>query len=83
MRTIVIAKEKYVTSTERKHLKAFFDSGRTQAKVNKKTYIIQKGTTIENDGWLYDVLILTPYIRESDGERDYEKKLIKVKVYEK
>ena len=70
-----ITKCRHVTATERKHLKAFLNSGHTSAKVNRKTYQILKGTP-NKEGCEYVIRISTPYIRESNGERDYENQTI-------
>jgi len=64
-----ITKCTHVTATERRHLKAFIASGHTQAKVNRKTYVITKGTQIKG-GYEYEIKILTPYKRESTGQME-------------
>lgn len=53
----------HVTTTERKHLRAFLDSGHTRAKVNRKTYTIVKGSQV-GSGMEYDITIETPYIND-------------------
>ena len=75
--TLKITKCVHVTATERKHLKAFLDSGLTRANVNRKTYEILQGTPIKS-GYEYVIRIYTPYIRESNGQRDFERQTITV-----
>jgi hypothetical protein len=72
---IKIVKATHVTETEKKHLRAFIESGQTQAKVNTKIYTILKGTPIKN-GYEYEINILSPYTRESTGERIFDKQKI-------
>jgi hypothetical protein len=74
---IKIVKATHVTATEKKHLRAFIESGQTQAKVNTKIYTILKGTPIKN-GYEYEIMILSPYTRESTKERMYNKQRITI-----
>jgi len=57
----------HVTQTERKHLAAFLESGRTQAKVNTKYYTILSGTPIGKE-YEYEIRISTPTKRDNGEE---------------
>lgn len=76
---ITINKCIHVTQTERKHLKAFFLSGQTQANINTKHYIILQGIKRKNNSWDYVVRILTLYTRDN-GQKDFKKQTIEVNV---
>lgn len=65
----------HVTQTEKRHLHAFLESGRTSAKVNTKIYTIIQGTLIKN-GYEYKISIHTPYISERMNQREFEKQTI-------
>ena len=71
-----ITKCTHVTATERKHLKAFFESGMTDAIINTKTYSIISSMP-QGDGNLYKVRISTPY-RNDYGEKIYDIQTIEV-----
>lgn len=71
-----IIKAIHVTATERKHLKAFLQSGMTQAKINRKQYDILKGVA-EKGGYIYDVRITTPY-RNDYGEQRLQTQTVTV-----
>jgi hypothetical protein len=77
-----ILKSRHVTATEKRHLKAFLESGQTSAKVNTKHYDILRGCP-NKDGVEYDIMILTPYIRESTGEKMYDKQKITLQHFKK
>ena len=72
---ITILKCTHVTQTEKKHLKAFLESGRTSAQVNTKIYTIIKGSPLKN-GYEYEITIHTPYTRESTKEKAFDKQII-------
>ncbi len=40
---ITLIKGNHLTQTDRKHIQALFDSGRVQAKINRNTWVIEKG----------------------------------------
>jgi hypothetical protein len=65
----------HVTATEKRHLYAFLESGKTSAKVNNKIYNILQGTPLKN-GYEYKISIHTPYIRESTNQREFQKQTI-------
>lgn len=68
----------HVTQTERKHLKAFLASGKTDAKINTKFYSIISGMP-DRDKWLYKIRISTPY-RDDIGRKKYRTQTIEVLV---
>jgi hypothetical protein len=70
-----IIKCTHVTATEKRHIKAFLESGRTSAKINTKYYTILRGQPIKS-GYEYDISILTPYTSESTGQKQYDKQKI-------
>ena len=70
-----ILKCTHVTQTEKKHLKAFLESGKTSAQVNTKIYTILKGNPLKN-GYEYEITINTPYIKESTKEKAFNKQTI-------
>jgi hypothetical protein len=70
-----IIKPVYVTTTVKRHLHAFLESGKTSAKVNTKHYSILKGTPLKN-GYEYIIAVNTPYTSESTGQREFEKQTI-------
>lgn len=72
---IKILKSINVTQTEKKHLKAFLQSGKTSAQVNTKIYTIIKGSPLKN-GYEYKITIHTPYARESTKEKAFDKQTI-------
>lgn len=74
-----IIKCTHVTQTEKKHLKVLFESGKTSAKINNKSYHIIKGTPIKG-GYEYEIDIFTPYIRESTKQREFNKQRIIVQT---
>lgn len=76
---IKITKCIHVTQTEKKHLLAFFQSGKTQAKINQKTYVIILGSQGKDNSWDYTVRIFTPYTRDN-GEKDLNRQTIEVNV---
>lgn len=39
----------HLTATDKKHIEALFKSGRTQAKINRATWVIEKGTPSESE----------------------------------
>lgn len=65
---IKIIKCLHVTQTERKHLAAFLNSGKTSAKVNSKYYSIFQGSPIKN-GYEYVIDISTP--KKNDYGKPY------------
>lgn len=65
---IEIIKCNHVTATEKRHLKAFLESGQTQAKVNTKYYCILSGR-MQGNKWIYKISINTP------TKTDYGKKI--------
>lgn len=71
-----IIKSNHVTATEKKHLKAFLDSGLTQAKVNTKFYEVLSGS-LRGDDWYYKVRISSPYT-DDFGRRKYDKQTIEL-----
>ena len=72
---ITILKCTHVTQTEKKHLKAFLESGRTSAQINTKIYTILKGSPLKN-GYKYEIAINTPYTQESTKEKAFDKQTI-------
>ena len=60
-----IVAERHVTQTERKHIKAFHDSGLTSAKVNTKYYTIVKG-----DLKTLEIEIRTKRTKDYKGQQD-------------
>ena len=71
-----ITKCVHVTATERKHLTAFLNSGMTQAKVNRKHYVILQGTP-QGDKYLYKIRIATP-VKNDYGDTVYNTQTIEV-----
>lgn len=71
-----ITKCTHVTSTEKKHLKAFLDSGQTDAKINTKFYSIISGM-LQKDKFLYKIRITTP-IRDDYGNKKFDQQTIEV-----
>lgn len=71
-----IVKCNHVTATERKHLKAFLDSGLTDAKINRKQYSIISGMP-HGDKYLYKIRITTPGYNDW-GERKYNQQTIEL-----
>lgn len=66
----------HVTQTEKRHLKAFLESGRTDAKINTKFYSIISGKP-EGDSFLYKIRISTP--KKNDlGKRVFDTQTIEV-----
>lgn len=41
---IKLLKGSHLTQTDKRHIKALFESGQTQAKINRATWVIDKGT---------------------------------------
>lgn len=72
---INITKCVHVTQTEKRHLYAFLESGRTSAKVNRKIYNILQGNPLKN-GYEYKISIHTPYRRESTGQIEFQQQTI-------
>jgi hypothetical protein len=71
-----ITKCLHVTQTERKHLKAFLESGLTDAKINRKFYSIISGMP-QGEKWLYKIRISTP--RKNDfGKRVFDTQTIEI-----
>lgn len=66
----------HVTQTEKKHLKAFLNSGLTDAKINTKFYSILSGMP-QGDKFLYKIRISTPY-RDDFGNKKYDTQTIEV-----
>jgi hypothetical protein len=70
-----ITKCTHVTETEKRHLKALFESGLTDAKINTKQYsiisVIPQGTNT-----LYKIKIITP------GKNDYGKRIFDIQTIE-
>lgn len=73
-----ITKSTHVTATEKRHLKAFLQSGRTEAKVNTKTYTILSGSP-RGDKYHYQIRITTP-TRNDYGERIFNHQTIELIV---
>lgn len=71
-----VTKCTHVTATERKHLKAFLDSGLTSAKVNRKYYSIISGM-IQGDKFLYKIKITTP-VKNDYGKTVYNIQTVEV-----
>lgn len=63
-----------LTATEKKHLKAFLESGMTQAKINRKYYTITYG-----NGTTFDIRIETPF-KNDFGKLVMDKQMITVEV---
>ena len=72
---IEIIKCNHVTQTEKRHLKAFLESGQTQAKVNTKYYCILSGR-MQGKKWIYKISINTP------TKTDYGKKIFDTQIIE-
>lgn len=72
-----ITKCTHVTATERKHLKAFLESGLTDAKINRKYYSILSGMP-QGEKYLYKIRISTPYKSESTGEKKFNSQTIEL-----
>lgn len=70
-----IIKSNHVTQTEKRHLKAFLESGQTQAKVNTKYYCILSGR-MQGKKWIYKISINTP------AKTDYGKKIFDTQTIE-
>jgi len=73
-----ILKATHVTATEKRHLKAFLDSGYTQAKVNTKTYTILNGTPLGGK-WKYEIRITTPE-RNDWGQRVFRNQTVTIEA---
>ena len=71
-----IIKAIHVTATEKKHLKAFLESGRTDAKINTKFYSVISGMA-QGDKFLYKIRISTP-TKDDYGNRKFDTQLIEV-----
>ena len=71
-----ITKCTHVTTTEKKHLKIFLESGMTDAKINTKFYSVISGM-LQGDKFLYKIRISTPY-RNDYGEKKYYSQIIEV-----
>ena len=69
---IKVTRCNHVTATEKKHLKAFLESGLTQAKVNTKRYTILSGSPLKK-GYEYNVGIETPHTSEMTGKKELTK----------
>ena len=69
---IKVTRCNHVTATEKKHLRAFLESGLTQAKVNTKRYTILSGRPLKK-GYEYNVRIETPYTSEMTGKKELTK----------
>ena len=48
----------HLTQTDKKHIEALFESGRTQAKINRATWVIEKGTPSINE------YVLSKYVND-------------------
>jgi hypothetical protein len=71
-----VTKCSHVTATEKKHLKAFLNSGMTDAKINTKQYSVLSGM-MQGDKFLYKIRITTP--RKNDyGQKVYDSQIIEV-----
>jgi len=62
---MTIQSERHVTQTERKHIKAFLDSGLTSAKVNTKYYQI-----LNSDSNTIQIEIMTKREKDYSGQKD-------------
>lgn len=71
-----ITKCNHVTATEKKHLKAFLESGLTDAKINTKFYSVISGM-LQGDKFLYKIRISTPK-RNDYGKRIFDTQTIEV-----
>ena len=71
-----ITKCTHVTATEKKHLKAFLESGQTDAKINRKHYSIISGMP-EKNKMLYKIRITTPK-KDSFGRRIFDTQTIEL-----
>jgi len=71
-----ITKCTHVTATEKKHLKAFLNSGKTDAKINRKFYSIISGTP-QADKFLYKIRITTP-MKDDYGNKKLDTQTIEV-----
>ena len=71
-----IIKCNHVTATEKRHLKAFLESGQTDAKINTKHYSVISGM-LQGDKFLYKIRISTPY-KNDYGEKKYQTQTIEV-----
>lgn len=71
-----IIKSIHVTATEKKHLKAFLESGRTDAKINTKFYSVISGME-QGDKFLYKIRISTP-TKDDFGNKKFDTQLIEV-----
>jgi hypothetical protein len=75
---IEIIKCNHVTATEKRHLKAFLESGQTQAKVNTKYYCILSGR-MQGNKWIYRISINTP-IKNDFGKKIFDTQNIEISV---
>lgn len=66
----------HVTATEKKHLKAFLNSGQTDAKINTKFYSIISGMPY-GDGFLYKIRITTP-AKDDLGNKKFNHQTIEI-----
>jgi hypothetical protein len=71
-----ITKCLHVTATERKHLKAFLNSGMNDAKINTKQYSIISSMP-QGESYLYKIKITTPY-RNDCGQKKFNSQVIEV-----
>ena len=46
---VQLIKGTHLTATDKKHIEALFNSGKTQAKINRATWVIVQGTPSENE----------------------------------
>lgn len=70
---ITLIKGTHLTATDKKHIEALMQSGRTQAKINRATWVIEQGTPSINEyvlskyvndrglGWIGDELRQSKY----------------------
>jgi hypothetical protein len=75
---IEIIKSNHVTATEKRHLKAFLESGQTQAKVNTKYYCILSGR-MQGNKWIYKISINTP-TKTDFGKKIFDTQNIEISV---
>jgi len=69
---IKVTRCNHVTATEKKHLRAFLESGLTQSRVNTKRYTILSGRPLKK-GYEYNVRIETPYTSAMTGRKELTK----------
>ena len=46
---VTLLKGNHLTATDKKHIEALFQSGRTQAKINRATWVIVQGSPSDNE----------------------------------